>query len=202
VGVSAPVTPNISSKQSPSARPLAAENCALLVIDIQEKLLPPIHENQRLVKNSQLLIRLARILKIPVLVTTQYEKGLGKTVAEVASLLPEQTVYDKQEFSCFANEGFCAAAKALPQQRKTLLLCGMETHICVLQTALGALAQDYTVHVAADGVGSRSELNWNIGLDRMRAAGAVISSTETILYELLGGSGGPAFREMLPYLKS
>jgi nicotinamidase-related amidase len=202
VGVSAPVTPNISSKQSPLARPLAPENCALLVIDIQEKLLPPIHENQRLVKNSQLLIRLAKVLKLPVLVTTQYEKGLGKTVGEIASLLPEQTVYDKQEFSCFGNEGFRAAAKALQSQRKTLLLCGMETHICVLQTALGALAQDYTVHVAADAVGSRSELNWNIGLDRMRAAGAVISSTETILYELLGGSGGPAFKEMLPYLKS
>jgi nicotinamidase-related amidase len=200
--VSAPVTPNISSKRSPSARPLAAENCALLVIDIQEKLLPPIHENQRLVKNSQLLIRLAKTLKLPVLVTTQYEKGLGKTVSEIASLLPDQTVYDKQEFSCFSNEGFCAAAKALPPQRKTLLLCGMETHICVLQTALGALAQEYTVHVAADAVGSRSELNWNIGLDRMRGAGVVISSTETILYELLGGSGGPAFKEMLPYLKS
>ena len=196
------MTPNISSKQSASARPLASANCALLVIDIQQKLLPPIHEGERLVKNSQLMIRLAKIMKLPVLVTTQYEKGLGKTVPEIASLLPDQTIFDKQEFSCFGNEGFCAAAKSLPQQRKTLLLCGMETHICVLQTALGALAQDYTVHVAADAVGSRSELNWNIGLDRMRAAGAVISSTETILYELLGGSGGPAFKEMLPYLKS
>jgi nicotinamidase-related amidase len=200
--VSAPVTPNISSKQSPAAQPLAADRCALLVIDIQQKLLPPIHENERLIKNSQLLIRLATILKLPVLVTTQYEKGLGKTVPEISSLLPDQTVYDKQEFSCFANEGFRSAVQALPQQRKTLLLCGMETHICVLQTALGALAQDYVVHVAADAVGSRSELNWNIGLERMRSAGAVISSTETIMYELLRGSGGPAFKELLPYLKS
>jgi nicotinamidase-related amidase len=200
--VSAPVTPNISSKQAASAKSLAAENCALLVIDIQEKLLPPIHQRERLVKNSQLLIRLAKVLNLPVLVTTQYERGLGKTVPDIASLLPQGAVYDKQEFSCFANEGFCKAAQALPQQRKTLLLCGMETHICVMQTALGALAQDYTVHVAADAVGSRSELNWNIGLDRMRSAGAVISSTETILYELLRGSGGGAFKEMLPYLKS
>ena len=82
------------------------------MIDVQEKLLPPIHEGKRLVKNSQLLIRLANILKLPVLVTTQYEKGLGKTVAEITSLLPEQMVYDKQEFSCFGNEGFCAALKA------------------------------------------------------------------------------------------
>jgi nicotinamidase-related amidase len=141
-------------------------------------------------------------LKLPVLVSSQYEKGLGKTIPEIASLLPEQGVHDKLEFSCFANESFRSALQALPQQRKTLLLCGMETHICVLQTALGALAQDYVVHVAADAVGSRSELNWNIGLDRMRAAGAVISSTETILYELLRGSGGAAFKELLPYLKS
>jgi len=200
--VSAPVTPNISSKQSPAARPLAADQCALLVIDIQQKLLPPIHGKERLVKNSQLLIRLAKILKLPVLVTTQYEKGLGQTVPDIASLLPDQTIYDKQEFSCFANEAFRSATHALPQQRKTLLLCGMETHICVLQTALGALAQDFVVHVAADAVGSRSELNWNIGLERMRNAGVVISSTETILYELLGGSGGAAFKELLPYLKS
>ena len=174
----------------------------MVVIDIQEKLLPPIHERERLVKNSQLLIRLAKVLKLPALVTTQYEKGLGRTVPEIASLLPEQTIYDKQEFSCFANEGFRAAAHALPAQRKTLLLCGMETHICVMQTALGAIQQDYTVHVAADAVGSRSELNWKIGLDRMREAGAVISSTETILYELLRGSSGAAFKEMLPHLKS
>ena len=200
--MSAPVTPNISSKQSPAARPLAADQCALLVIDIQQKLLPPIHEKERLLKNSQLLVRLAKILKLPVLVTTQYEKGLGKTVPDIASLLPDQAIYDKQEFSCFANEAFRSAAHALPQQRKTLLLCGMETHICVLQTALGALAQDYVVHVSADAVGSRSELNWNIGLERMRNAGAVISSTETMLYELLRGSGGAEFKELLPYLKS
>ena len=200
--MSAPVTPNISSKRSPAAQALVADHCALLVIDIQQKLLPPIHENERLIKNSQLLLRLANILKLPILVTTQYEKGLGKTVPEIASLLPEQVIHDKQEFSCFANEGFCSALQALPQHRKTLLLCGMETHICVLQTALGALAQDYVVHVAADAVGSRSELNWNIGLERMRSAGAVITSTETILYELLRGSGGAAFKELLPYLKS
>jgi nicotinamidase-related amidase len=199
--VSASVTPNISSKQAASAKPLAAENCALLVIDIQAKLLPPIHQNERLVKNSQLLIRLAKVLNLPVLVTTQYEKGLGKTVSDIASLLPPGAIYDKQEFSCFANEGFCKAAQALPQQRKTLLLCGMETHICVMQTALGALNQGINVHVAADAVGSRTELNWKLGLERMRDAGAVISSTEMMMYELMAKSGTPAFKEMLKYIK-
>jgi len=182
-------------------QPLAAEQTALVVVDIQEKLLPPIHEKERLVRNSQLLLRLAEILKIPVVATTQYSKGLGKTVPEIASLLPAPEPIDKLKFGCFASEPFCSALKALPGRRNTVLLCGMETHICVMQTALGALDQGYLVHVASDAVGSRSEWNWKVGLERMRTAGALISSTEMIIYELLGGSGTPQFKEMLQYLK-
>ena len=179
---------------------LHPQQCALVVVDIQEKLLPPIHENERLVRNSQLLIRAAKILSLPVIVTTQYSKGLGQTVAEIASLLPDVTPLDKLEFGCFGNGQFCSTVANL-NGRNTLLLCGMETHICVLQTALGALAQGHRVHVAADAVGSRSELNWKLGLERMRDAGAVISSTEMMIYELLGKSGTPAFKEMLQYIK-
>ena len=182
-------------------RPLEAEQCALIVVDIQEKLLPPIWEKERLVRNSQLLIRLAGILKIPALVTTQYMKGLGNTVPEISSLLPDTPAIDKLMFSCFGSEAFCSLLKRLPGQRNTVLLCGMETHICVMQTALGALREGYLVHAAADAVSSRAELNWMIGLDRMRAAGAVISSTEMIMYELLRSSGSPAFKELLPFLK-
>jgi nicotinamidase-related amidase len=182
-------------------RPLEAERCALIVVDIQEKLLPPIFENTRLLKNSQLLIRLAGILKIPALVTTQYAKGLGNTTPEIASLLPDAQPIDKQMFSCFGSDQFCSLLKRLPGNRNTVLLCGMESHICVMQTALGALREGYIVHVASDAVSSRTEWNWKIGLDRMRAAGAVISSTEMILYELLRSSGSPAFKELLPYLK-
>jgi len=182
-------------------RPLEAERCALIVVDIQEKLLPPIFENTRLLKNSQLLIRLAGILKIPALVTTQYTKGLGNTTPEIASLLPDAQPIDKQMFSCFGSDAFCSLLKRLPGNRNTVLLCGMESHICVMQTALGALREGYIVHVASDAVSSRTEWNWKIGLDRMRAAGAVISSTEMILYELLRSSGSPAFKELLPYLK-
>ncbi|HTA24676.1 MAG TPA: hydrolase [Terriglobales bacterium] len=182
-------------------RPLEAERCALIVVDIQEKLLPPIFENSRLLKNSQLLIRLATILKIPALVTTQYAKGLGNTTPEIASLLPDAQPIDKQMFSCFGSDAFCSLLKRLPGNRNTVLLCGMESHICVMQTALGALREGYIVHVASDAVSSRTEWNWKIGLDRMRAAGAVISSTEMILYELLRSSGAPAFKELLPYLK-
>jgi len=182
-------------------RALDPEQCALIVVDIQEKLLPPIWEKERLVRNAQLLTRLAGILKIPSIVTTQYNKGLGNTVPEVASLLPDSPTIDKLMFSCFGSDAFCSLLKRLPGQRTTVLLCGMETHICVMQTALGALREGYMVHVASDAVSSRTELNWRIGLERMRSAGAILSSTEMMIYELLRSSGAPAFKEMLPFLK-
>jgi nicotinamidase-related amidase len=180
---------------------LEAERCALVVVDIQEKLLPPIFQKEQLVRNSQLLIRAAGVMKIPAIVSTQYAKGLGKTVPEVASLLPETEAIDKNLFSCFGSDVFCTLVKRLPGNRNTLLLCGMESHICVMQTALAALREGYIVHVASDAVSSRTEWNWKIGLDRMRAAGAVISSTEMMIYELMRSSASAAFKEMLPYLK-
>src|ERR1700686_757572 len=192
----------LGSDYSKIARaPLDAERCALLVIDIQEKLLPPIFQKEQLLKNSQLLIRLAGVLKLPALVTTQYAKGLGNTAPEIASLLPETQAIDKQMFSCFGSDVFCSVLKRLPGNRNTVLLCGMESHICVTQTALAALREGYIVHVASDAVSSRTEWNWKIGLERMRAAGAVISSTEMMIYELMRSSSSPAFKEMLPHLK-
>lgn len=182
-------------------RPLDANRCALLVIDIQEKLLPPIFQKEQLVRNAQLLIRAAGILNIPVLVSTQYAKGLGGTVPEVASLLAGTQAIDKTLFSCFGSDAFCGTLRRLPGQRTTLLLCGMESHICVTQTALAALREGYLVHVASDAVSSRTEWNWKIGLERMRSAGAVISSTEMMIYELMRESSSAAFKELLPYLK-
>jgi nicotinamidase-related amidase len=182
-------------------RPLEVSQCALVVVDIQQKLLPPIFNQEELVRNSQLLVRLAKILSLPIMLTTQYSKGLGATVPEIASLLDGTPAIDKVEFGCFGSNQFRSALKALPGDRNTVLLCGMEAHICVMQTALGALNEGYLVHVASDAVGSRAEWNWKIGLDRMRDAGAVISSTEMMMYELLRCSGTPAFKELLPYLK-
>ena len=105
------------------------------------------------------------------------------------------------EFGCFGSDEFCSAVRLLPGNRNTLLLCGIESHICVTQTALGALNAGYLVHVTSDAVSSRAEWNWKIGLRRMEAAGAVISSTEMMLYELMRASGTPVFKEMLQYLK-
>jgi nicotinamidase-related amidase len=182
-------------------RALDPDRCALVVIDIQEKLLPPIFQKEQLVRNAQLLIRAAGILKIPALVSTQYAKGLGATVPEVSALLTGTEQIDKTLFSCFGSDAFCSSLKRLPGQRTTLLLCGMESHICVTQTALGALREGYLVHVASDAVSSRTEWNWKVGLDRMRSAGAIISSTEMMIYELMRSSSSAAFKELLPHLK-
>jgi nicotinamidase-related amidase len=191
-----------ASYSEAARRILRPEDCALAVIDIQEKLLPPIFEKDRMVRNSALLVRLANILSLPVIVSTQYEKGLGQTIPEIAGLLSNVDVkpIDKLEFGCFGNGEYCTQVGKLAN-RTTLLLCGMESHICVMQTVLGALNQGLNVHVAADAVSSRTELNWKLGLNRMQAAGAVLSSTEMMIYELLGKSGTPAFKEMLRHLK-
>lgn len=194
--------PVASSLEVPaSARTLQPDDCVLFVVDIQEKLLPPIFNKDQLVRNAQLLIRLAGLLQIPVIATTQYAKGLGNTVPEIASLLDGVPVYDKLEFSCFGSDQFCGSLKSLPGNRNTVLACGMEAHICVMQTVLGALNRGYLVHVASDAIGSRAESNWKIGLHRMETAGAVISSTEMMMYELMRASGTPVFKEMLKHLK-
>lgn len=182
-------------------RALDADQCALVVVDIQEKLLPPIFQKEQLVRNSKLLIRAAAVMKIPTVMSTQYARGLGKTVPEIASLLPDMEAIDKDQFSCFGSDVFCSLLKRLPGKRNTLLLCGMESHICVMQTALAALREGYLVHVASDAVSSRTEWNWKTGLGRMRDAGAVISSTEMLIYELMRSSSSPEFKAMLPHLK-
>jgi nicotinamidase-related amidase len=195
------VTPETMDYAEIARRPLDPDRCALIVIDIQEKLLPPIFQKEQLVRNAQLLIRLAGILKMPTLMSTQYSKGLGHTIPEIASLLPDIEPVEKVAFSCFGSDVFCSALKRVPGNRNTVLLCGMETHICVAQTALAALREGYLVHVAADAASSRTELNWRVGLDRMRAAGAVISSTEMMIYEALRSSGTSEFNDMLKHLK-
>jgi nicotinamidase-related amidase len=182
-------------------RSLDPAQCALVVVDIQEKLLPAISNREELVRNSRLLIHAAGILHIPVLMTAQYPRGLGSNVPEIAGLLPETIEIAKLEFGCFGCEEFRRAVRQLPSQCTTLLLCGMECHICVMQTALGALQSGYMVHVASDAIGSRTEWNWKVGMRRMESAGAVISSTEMMIYELLRQSGTADFKEMLKHIK-
>jgi nicotinamidase-related amidase len=180
---------------------LSPETSVLLVIDPQEKLLPGVFEPERVAANCILLIKLAHVAKIPLVVTTQYEKGLGKIVEEIRVEFPELIPFDKVEFGCFNNDRFMDRIKAFGHSRNTLILSGIESHICVAQTALGALETGYNVHVASDATSSRTQWNWRIGLDRMKAAGAVISSTEMIVYEVLKRSDSAEFKAMLPCLR-
>ena len=179
---------------------LRPERTAVVVVDMQEKLLAAIHERERALQNSLLLVRLANVLRLPIVLTTQYRKGLGETVLDILAAAPGAKPIDKVTFGCFENPAFLARLDSLTG-RDQLVVAGIEAHICVTQTVLGALEKGYEVHVASDAVGSRSEANRHVGLSRMERAGALISSAEMAIYELLGRSDGAAFKEMLPYLK-
>jgi nicotinamidase-related amidase len=179
---------------------LRPERTALVVVDLQEKLLPAIEDRERVVKNSLLLLRLAEILKLPVVLTSQYKKGLGEIVPEVRAAAPGIEPIDKVAFGCFADPAFLERLRSL-EDRDQLLVTGIEGHICVFQTVLGALEKGYDVHVVTDAVGSRTDENYRVGLARMERAGALLSSAEMAIYELLGRSDGDAFKKMLPYIK-
>ncbi len=185
---------------TPGARLLDANRAALVVVDLQEKLLPAIFERERVLENSLLLMKAAELLDVPVVLTTQYRKGLGEIVPQVGAAAPGVAPLDKLSFGCFGDAGFLAHLESLVG-RDQLLVTGIESHICVTQTVLGALENGYHVHVASDAISSRTEANWKVGLQRMEAAGALISSAEMALYELLRRSDAGAFKTLLPLLK-
>ncbi len=178
---------------------LEAKDCFLLIIDPQEKLMAVVNEADRVKKNISLLIHLAKTFEIPIIPTTQYAKGLGPYVPEIASLLGETTYFDKTEFSALKNEAIAHQIRTLGRQ--TMLLCGVETHICVYQTALSALLEGLRVVVAADATSSRTQENMAYGLFRLRDLGAEVVSTEMIVYELLERAGTPEFKTLLAHLK-
>jgi nicotinamidase-related amidase len=174
---------------------------ALVVLDLQIKLVPAILEPERVIRNCQLLLKLAEVLSTPVVLTSHYTKGLGSIIPEISQAAPGIEPLEKTSFGCFGEPGFLVHLKDRAPHANSLLMAGVETHICVMQTALGALEAGYLVHVAADATSSRTRENRQIGLDRMQRAGAIISSTEMMVYELLRRSGTPEFKSILPLLK-
>ena len=187
-------------RTNPAASLLRPERTALVLIDLQERLLPAISGREGILANSVRLLRLASILGLPVVLTTQYRKGLGEIAQAIQDAAPGVEALDKVTFGCFWNDGFLTRLGELPD-RDQLLVAGVETHICVCQTVLGALEKSYAAHVMSDATGSRAEANHHIGLARMERAGALLSSTEMAIYELLGRSDASAFKQMLPLLK-
>jgi nicotinamidase-related amidase len=170
---------------------LDSERTALLVIDVQEGFRRAIPQFDRITKATATLIDGAEAIGIPVVVTEQYPKGLGETVPEVAEHLPEGTrPLEKVVFSAAEAEGFDL------EGRDQALVCGIETHVCVNQTALDLLADGVDVQVAEDAVGSRTDENKRVGLQKMERAGAEITSVETALFELLGRAGTDEFKRV------
>jgi nicotinamidase-related amidase len=172
------------------------EDCALVVVDVQERLVPVIAGAEETIQNIIRLLRFAKILAIPIVVTEQ--ENLGRTVEQIRSETGEIEPIPKITFSCFASDEFRNYLHYL--DRKTLILTGIESHICVAQTALDA-PHEYTLQVASDAVASRDPRNRGIALDRMRGAGITVTSTEMLIYELLRKAGTEEFRATLPLVK-
>jgi len=177
---------------------LTCDNAVLVVVDVQGNLARRVHEAEALADAVARLVSGAKVLGVPVLATEQNPAGLGPTIDEVRSQLPAEPIA-KTAFSCCGEPAFMEALKAAG--RRQVLLAGIETHVCVYQTARDLLADGYGVHVVADAVSSRSERNREIGLIKMQAAGAEVTSVETALFEMLAVAEGPRFKAILKIVK-
>ena len=171
---------------------LAADNSVLLVIDVQEKLFRAIYQKEQLLDNLQRLIKGIKVLEIPILLTEQYPQGLGATIPEIAQLLPDCRPLPKVCFSCCGDAAFLQSFKKL--NRKQVLIAGIESHVCVYQTAADLIAAGYEVYVVSDGISSRTEQNRDVGLKMMTQLGAKVTSVEAVLFELLKIAKGDKFK--------
>lgn len=186
---------------------LVRDRAALFVIDIQERLLPAMQDQaaQQLLRNTAILIEAAGRLGLPIVVSQQYPKGLGATVPPVEAALAAQTGavihrFDKMEFSAAAAPAFAALDSQLAG-RDQWIVCGMETHVCVYQTVRDLVVGGADVHVCADAVTSRARLNWEMGLKLMDRAGAVVSTTEACVFDLLHIAGTDEFKALSKAIK-
>lgn len=178
---------------------ICKEDALLVAIDVQEKLLPAMNRSEELERQTVKLIKGMRILGIPVFVTQQYTKGLGATTAPVAEALGEFSSIEKLTFSAMAEPEFERAI--CDTQRKTVILCGIESHICVLQTALDLLEQGYHVFVVQDCIGSRKDSDNLCSQARMTAAGATMTTYESVLYEIMKGAKAEGFKAISAIVK-
>lgn len=177
---------------------LIGEEAVLLVIDIQERLIPAMKYGEQVIQNTNTIISFAKRIGVPIIVTEQYPKGLGKTVLDVSNNLEESLIFEKTTFSGYTSE-VTTALKGLG--RKKIIITGMETHVCVFQTVRDLLAQGYQVFVVGDAVCSRTKGNYLNGLSLMSSMGAVVTNTETVFFDLMKQAGTPLFRELSKLIK-
>jgi len=172
------------------------EECMLVIIDVQERLIPVMAHRERITENIKKLAKFSSIIGLPAILTEQ--EKLGSTIMEIKTLFPEANPISKVHFNCFYCQEFDESIKKI--NRSTLILAGIEAHICVAQTALHALPS-FNVHVVADAISSRTSENWSISIERMRQKGAIITSTEMLIYELLQKAGTEEFKSALQLVK-
>ncbi len=179
---------------------LRAEDSLLLIIDIQEKLVRACKDNETISKKASIIGEAAKILSIPVMVTEQYPQGLGATVEVLKEALGNNAHYvEKTNFSALREDGFLEKLNSLG--KKQIIIGGIETHICVYQTCAELLNEGYEVYVAKDVTSSRNEYEYNTGLELMKSDGAKLTCVETVLFEWLGGSKHPNFKEVQKLIK-
>jgi len=178
---------------------IRARDSALVVIDMQERLVPAMMAPARTIRNARLLLQAATKTGVPALLTEQYPKGLGRTIPEIKNAAVDAKVFPKMHFSCMEDSDFAASFQALG--RRQAILVGMEAHICVVQTAASLVEEGYEVFVISDATASRTLESETACLARLNAAGVSIVTTEMVIFEWLGKAGTDAFKEMLPLIK-
>ncbi len=188
----------IRSNRNPEL--LRRDDALLIVVDMQEPFLRNIWERDRVINNSLILIKTAEVLRMPIVPTLQYEKRMGGLIREIARAIPHQFVpFDKICFSAIGEDTILS--EIARSGRKHILLCGVETHICIFQTAMDLQHLGYRVSVVGDAVSSRTEANWKFGLERLRQAGIAVPSTEMAAYELMEEAGTPEFKQIVELIK-
>ena len=175
------------------------EKTGLLIIDVQEKLMQVMGRRQRVADNITKLVLLSKIFDFPVILTEQYPKWLGPTLPEVAESLFAYQPISKLHFNCCDVDAFNNRLDS--EDLRNVIVTGVESHICVFQTCISILERGYRVHVPQDAVDSRTDENWRVGLDLMKQAGALITSTETVIYQILKKAGTKEFKQMLKVIK-
>jgi nicotinamidase-related amidase len=178
---------------------LDIEKCSLVVVDVQSRLAQLMFGREALLKNIQILIKAAKILDIPIVWCQQVPDSLGPTVSEIAELLSDIEPINKACFSCCGDERFISKLNSL--DRRQVLLCGIEAHVCIYQTAVDLQSRGYEVSVVADAVSSRTLENKQTGLERLKAEGVNLSSTEMVLFELLKTAEHPQFKQIAKLVK-
>ncbi|MFH0736844.1 MAG: hydrolase [bacterium] len=178
---------------------LTNENTALLIIDVQAKIFPVMFESEKLLENTLKLIKGIKVLEMPIYYTEQYPKGLGETIQQIKDELTDIRPIEKMTFSCY---GAYNLFERLKQGGITdVIICGIEAHVCVLQTALDLIANGFSVHLPADAVSSRKKFDYKIAIQRMRQHGIEITLTESVLFELLRVCGTDQFKQISKIVK-